>query len=54
MDIATALLEYGAKTNVESKGGFVPIHLSALEGHTKMTILLIEHKSDVNYKAKVS
>ena len=54
MDIATTLLEYGAKANAESKAGFTPLHLSAQEGHTDMSTLLIEHKADTNHKAKVS
>lgn len=53
MDIATTLLEYGAKANAESKAGFTPLHLSAQEGHTDMSTLLIEHKADTNHRAKV-
>ena len=53
MDIATTLLEYGAETNCESKAGFTPLHLAAQEGHSDMATLLIEHKADVNQKAKV-
>lgn len=54
MDIATTLLEYGAKADVESKAGFTPLHLSSQEGHSDMSSLLIEHHADVNHKAKVS
>lgn len=54
MDIATTLLEYGAKANAESKAGFTPLHLSAQEGHAEMSSLLIEHQAEVNHKAKVS
>lgn len=54
MDIATTLLEYGAKANAESKAGFTPLHISAQEGHTDMSTLLIEHKADTNHKAKVN
>jgi ankyrin repeat protein len=53
MDIATTLLEYGAKANAESKAGFTPLHLSSQEGHTDMSTLLIEHQADTNHKAKV-
>jgi ankyrin repeat protein len=53
MDIATTLLEYGAKANAESKAGFTPLHLCSQEGHTDMASLLIEHKADSNHKAKV-
>jgi ankyrin repeat protein len=53
MDIATTLLEYGAKANAESKAGFTPLHLCSQEGHTDMATLLIEHKADPNHKAKV-
>ena len=54
MDIASTLLEYGAKANVESKAGFTPLHLSAQKGHYDMTNLLIEHGADPNHKAKVN
>lgn len=53
MDIATTLLEYGAKANAESKAGFTPLHLSSQEGHTDIASLLIEHQADPNHKAKV-
>jgi ankyrin len=53
MDIATTLLEYGAKANAESKAGFTPMHLCSQEGHTDMASLLIEHQADPNHKAKV-
>lgn len=53
MDIATTLLEYNAKPNAESKAGFTPLHLSAQEGHTDMSSLLIEHGATVNHQAKV-
>lgn len=54
MDIATTLLEYGAKSNAESVAGFTPLHLSASEGHSDMSAMLIEHEADVNHAAKVS
>jgi FOG: Ankyrin repeat len=53
MDIATTLLEYNAKPNAESKAGFTPLHLSAQEGHTDMSSLLIEHGATVSHQAKV-
>lgn len=53
MDIATTLLEYGAKANAESKAGFTPLHLAAQEGHTDMATLLIDHHADVNHHSKV-
>lgn len=53
MDIATTLLEYGAKANAESKAGFTPLHLSAQEGHVDMSSLLLEHQADPNQFAKV-
>ena len=53
MDIATTLIEYGAKPDAESKNGFTPLHLASQEGHTDMVSLLLEHKADVNCKAKV-
>lgn len=53
MDIATTLLEYGAKAETESKAGFTPLHLSSQEGHTDMTTLLLDHHADPNHKAKV-
>jgi len=54
MDIATTLLEYGAKANAESKAGFTPLHLSSQEGHTDMSTLLIEHQANTNHQAKVN
>lgn len=54
MDIATTLLEYGAKADAESKAGFTPLHLSAQEGHVDMSSLLLEHQADPNHTAKVS
>lgn len=54
MDIATTLLEYGAKASAESKAGFTPLHLSAQEGHLDMSSLLIDHQADTNHKAKVT
>ena len=54
MDIATTLLEYGAKADAESKAGFTPLHLSSQEGHIDMSSLLIDHQADTNHKAKVS
>lgn len=53
MDIATTLLEYGAKANAESKAGFTPLHLAAQEGHSDMATLLIQHQADVNHHSKV-
>lgn len=54
MDIATTLLEYGAKADAESKAGFTPLHLSSQEGHSDMSSLLLEHHADPNQVAKVS
>lgn len=54
MDIANILLEYGTSPNVESKAGFTPLHLSAQEGHTEMTELLIDHSANIDHAAKVS
>lgn len=54
MDIATTLLEYGAKADAESKAGFTPLHLSAQEGHSDMSSLLLEHQCNANAAAKVS
>lgn len=54
MDIATTLLEYGAEADAESKAGFTPLHLSAQEGHSDMSSLLLEHKADPNRAAKVT
>lgn len=53
MDIATTLLDFGAKPNAESKAGFTPLHLASQEGHTDMVTLLIENGADVDAKAKV-
>lgn len=54
MDIATTLLEYGAEADAESKAGFTPLHLSAQEGHSDISSLLLEHKADPNRAAKVT
>lgn len=53
MDIAVTLLEYGAKSNAESKAGFTPLHLSSQEGNVEMSTLLLNHNADSNYKSKV-
>lgn len=54
MDIATSLLEYGARANAESKAGFTPLHLAAQEGHTDMAALLIGHQANLDATAKVN
>ena len=54
MDITTTLLEYHADPNAESKNGFTPLHLASQEGHTDMASLLLEHKANVNCRAKVA
>lgn len=54
MDIATALLEYGADVNAQSRQGFTPIHLAADQGHTDIVALLIHNGADANAGAKVS
>lgn len=54
MDIATMLLEYGAKPDAESKNGFTPLHLAAQEGHTDIVSLLLEKQANVNATATVS
>lgn len=53
MDIATTLLEYGAQADAESKAGFTPLHLSAQEGHSDISSLLLEHKANANQTSKV-
>jgi ankyrin len=53
IDIATALLEYGAEVNGQSRQGYTPIHLAADQGHTDMVALLISHSADANAEAKV-
>jgi len=53
MDIATTLLEYGAQADAESKAGFTPLHLSAQEGHSDMSSLLLEHQANPNHASKV-
>uniref|UniRef100_A0A915EUG7 Ankyrin n=1 Tax=Ditylenchus dipsaci TaxID=166011 RepID=A0A915EUG7_9BILA len=52
MDIASALLNYKADPNAESRAGFTPLHLAAEEGHREMAALLIENGSVVNAQAK--
>ena len=53
MDIATSLLEYGARSNAESKNGFTPLHLASQEGHTDMVSLLLESGANANCYATV-
>ena len=52
MDIAASLLEYGGKTDAESKAGFTPLHLASQEGHMDMVKLLLKHNADCNAQAK--
>lgn len=52
IDIATALLEYGAEVNGQSRQGYTPIHLAADQGNTDMVALLIQHGGDANAGAK--
>jgi ankyrin len=34
------------------QNGFTPLHLASQEGHTDMVTLLLEHKAQVNGRAK--
>jgi len=54
MDIASSLLEYGARADAESKNGFTPLHLASQEGHTDMVSLLLEHGANADCYATVS
>lgn len=51
--IASALLQYGAETNILTKQGVSPLHLAAQEGHTEMTGLLLDKGAHVNAATKV-
>lgn len=53
MNIARALLEYGAETNVLSKQGVSPLHLAAQEGHAELASLLLGKGAHVNTATKV-
>lgn len=52
-DIALALLQYGAETNVVTKQGVSPLHLAAQEGHAEMASLLLGKGAHVNTTTKV-
>lgn len=51
--IASALMQYGAETNVLTKQGVSPLHLASQEGHSEMAALLLERGSVVNASTKV-
>jgi ankyrin len=50
--MAKSLLEFGGRTDCESKAGFTPLHLAAQEGHKDMTNLLLKHGANMNAAAK--
>lgn len=52
-DIALALLQYGAETNVLTKQGVSPLHLAAQEGHAEMVSLLLHKGAHINSATKV-
>uniref|UniRef100_A0A4W6G9I2 Ankyrin 2a, neuronal n=1 Tax=Lates calcarifer TaxID=8187 RepID=A0A4W6G9I2_LATCA len=51
-NIALALLQYGAETNVLTKQGVSPLHLAAQEGHAEMASLLLGKGAHVNTATK--
>lgn len=53
-NIASALLQYGAETNVLTKQGVSPLHLAAQEGHAEMASLLLGKGAHVNTATKVT
>ncbi len=53
IDIATAVIEYGADVNAVSRAGFTPIHLAAQEGNADMVALLVQHGAEADVGAKV-
>lgn len=53
-NIALALLQYGAETNILTKQGVSPLHLAAQEGHAEMASLLLGKGAHVNAATKVT
>jgi ankyrin len=54
IEVATTLVEQGAKPIMGSKSGFTPLHLAAQEGHKEMVFFLLKYKADITSNAKVS
>ncbi len=48
LEIASILINSGAKINVKDPGGKTPLHLAIFGGHLRMVSLLLKHEAKVN------
>lgn len=53
VDMARALLQFGATCNAQSLQGVAPLHLASQEGHVDMVTLLLSKQGNVHLGNKV-